>query len=71
MLWGAHADPDTFAPFQAELDAFSERTGVEVDFVDFPELESWITAEQAEGDPPDLATAIPGVVTDLGRRATS
>ena len=51
-----------------ELERFTEETGVEVDIIDFPQLRSWITAEQAEGDPPDVATAIPGIVGDLGRR---
>ena len=36
-------------------------------FVDFPELGDWITAEKAEGDPPDLAAAIPGII--VGPRA--
>jgi DNA-binding SARP family transcriptional activator/class 3 adenylate cyclase len=68
LLWGAHADPDSFAPFQAELDAFTQETGVAVDFIEFPQLESWITSEEAEGDAPDLTTAVPAVVTDLGRK---
>jgi ABC-type glycerol-3-phosphate transport system substrate-binding protein len=69
IMWGqAHADPLAFAPFQREMDEFTRRTGIEIDVVDFPELETWITAEQAEGDPPDLAWATPGVVTDLGRQ---
>jgi alpha-glucoside transport system substrate-binding protein len=55
-------------PTLHELERFTEETGVEVDLIDFPQLDSWITAEQAEGDPPDVATAIPGIVGDLGRR---
>ncbi|MET0800221.1 MAG: ABC transporter substrate-binding protein, partial [Actinomycetota bacterium] len=68
MFWPAHADEEALGPFSQELDRFTEETGVEVDIIDFPQLNSWITAEQAEGDPPDLATAIPGIVFDLGRR---
>ena len=68
MLWGAHSDPNTFLPFTRELRAFTERTGIEVEFVDIPDLETWITAEQAAGDSPDLASAIPGVAADLGRQ---
>ncbi|HEX5937547.1 MAG TPA: extracellular solute-binding protein [Actinomycetota bacterium] len=68
MLWGAHADPDTFLPFTRELRAFTERTGIEVEFVNIPDLETWITAEQAAGESPDLASAIPGIAADLGRQ---
>ena len=71
MLWGAHSGPDTLLPFTRELARFTEKTGIEVDFVDIPDLETWITAEQAAGDLPDLASAIPGVSTDLGRRGCS
>ena len=67
MLWGEHGDEE-FAPFLDELDAFTERTGIEVELVDFPNLENWITTEKAEGDPPDLTAAIPGVMSDLARR---
>jgi DNA-binding SARP family transcriptional activator/class 3 adenylate cyclase/ABC-type glycerol-3-phosphate transport system substrate-binding protein len=68
VLWGSHEDPEALAPFRAELDGFTERTGVEVNFVDFPELESWITSTEAEGDPPDLAFTSPAGVADLARQ---
>jgi DNA-binding SARP family transcriptional activator/class 3 adenylate cyclase/ABC-type glycerol-3-phosphate transport system substrate-binding protein/type II secretory pathway predicted ATPase ExeA len=68
MLWGAHQDPESLKAFRRELDAFTSRTGVEVAFVDFPELESWITAREAEGDPPDLAFSLPGAAADLARQ---
>ncbi|HET6790575.1 MAG TPA: extracellular solute-binding protein [Actinomycetota bacterium] len=69
VMWNtAHEDPAAFAPTQAELDAFTERTGVEVEFVSFPEINNWITAEQAAGDPPDLAFAPPGILSDLARQ---
>jgi DNA-binding SARP family transcriptional activator/ABC-type glycerol-3-phosphate transport system substrate-binding protein len=65
VLWGAHSDPEALAPFRQELNLFTVETGVEVQFVDFPELESWITASEAAGDPPDLAFVPPGVMADL------
>ena len=67
MLWTSHPEEE-LPPFRDELEGFTERTGVEVEFVDFPELGDWITAEKAEGDPPDLAAAIPGIMADLARR---
>jgi DNA-binding SARP family transcriptional activator/ABC-type glycerol-3-phosphate transport system substrate-binding protein len=69
LLWGAaHQDPEELAPLREELDRFSERTGVEVTFVDFPELETWMTVQDAEGDPPDLALSVPGPAADLARQ---
>jgi ABC-type glycerol-3-phosphate transport system substrate-binding protein len=69
VMWNtAHEDPEAFAPTQTELDAFTERTGIEVEFVSFPEIDNWITAEQAAGDPPDLAFAPPGILSDLARQ---
>jgi DNA-binding SARP family transcriptional activator/ABC-type glycerol-3-phosphate transport system substrate-binding protein len=69
VMWNAaHEDPASFAPTQEELDVFTERTGIEVDFVSFPEIDNWITAEQAAGDPPDLTFAPPGILSDLARQ---
>jgi alpha-glucoside transport system substrate-binding protein len=68
MLWGAHQDPDALELFSRELDDFTARTGIEIRFVDFPELESWITAREAAGDPPDLAFSLPGGAADLARQ---
>jgi DNA-binding SARP family transcriptional activator/class 3 adenylate cyclase/ABC-type glycerol-3-phosphate transport system substrate-binding protein len=68
MLWGAHQDIGQLEFFRRELEAFTARTGVEVTFVDFPELTSWITAKEAEGDPPDLAFSLPGPALDLSRQ---
>jgi alpha-glucoside transport system substrate-binding protein len=68
LHWNLHNDPAAFEPFKLELDAFTRRTGVEVDFIDFPEEPNWITPEQAAEDPPDLAFVIPGIGADLARR---
>jgi ABC-type glycerol-3-phosphate transport system substrate-binding protein len=68
FLWGAHQDPEALEPFAHELDDFTSRTGIEIKFVDFPEIESWITAREAEGDPPDLAFSLPGGAADLARQ---
>jgi alpha-glucoside transport system substrate-binding protein len=67
LVWGVHDDPEFFEPFQQELEAFTQETGVEVNFVSFPELDSWITAEQAGSDPPDIAYATPGILADFAR----
>jgi DNA-binding SARP family transcriptional activator/class 3 adenylate cyclase/ABC-type glycerol-3-phosphate transport system substrate-binding protein len=68
LVWGVHDDPEFFEPFQQELEAFTQETGVEVNFVSFPELDSWITAEQAGSDPPDVAFATPGILADFARQ---
>jgi ABC-type glycerol-3-phosphate transport system substrate-binding protein len=68
MLWGSHQNPDSLQPFRHAIDDFTSRTGVEVTFVDFPELESWLTAKEAEGDPPDLSFAAPGAAAELARQ---
>jgi DNA-binding SARP family transcriptional activator/class 3 adenylate cyclase/ABC-type glycerol-3-phosphate transport system substrate-binding protein len=68
LHWNLHNNPRSFEPFQRELDAFTDRTGIAVDFVNFSDQQGWITAEQAAADPPDLAFMIPGVGADLARR---
>ncbi|HUF58496.1 MAG TPA: extracellular solute-binding protein [Actinomycetota bacterium] len=68
VLWGAHQNIGQLEFFRRELEDFTARTGVEVTFVGFPELESWITAKEAEGDPPDLAFSLPGPALDLSRQ---
>ena len=68
LVWGVHDDPEFFEPFQQELEAFTQETGVEVNLVSFPELDSWITAEQAGSDPPDIAHAPPGIFANFARQ---
>jgi DNA-binding SARP family transcriptional activator/ABC-type glycerol-3-phosphate transport system substrate-binding protein len=68
VLWSAaHADPERLDPFQLDLREFTETTGIEVRFVDYPTLDSWITLEEGAGHPPDVAFAPPGVVVDHAR----
>ena len=68
VLWGAHQSIEQLEFFRREVEAFTARTGVEVTFVGFPELESWITEKEAEGDPPDLAFSLAGPAADLSRQ---
>ncbi|MGZ5353982.1 MAG: extracellular solute-binding protein [Actinomycetota bacterium] len=69
ILWqSVHQDLGLLEPLRRELDSFTARTGIEVEIVDFPELETWIAGDDIEGDPPDLAFSIPGPVADLARQ---
>jgi alpha-glucoside transport system substrate-binding protein len=68
VLWQTvHQELDLLEPLRRELDAFTARTGIEVEIVDFPELDRWIRGEDVEGDAPDVTFAVPGVVADLAR----
>ena len=59
--WGAHQDPRGSSQLVPGGARRLHRRGPasRSRFVGFPELDSWITAEEAEGDPPDLAVLAP------------
>jgi DNA-binding SARP family transcriptional activator/class 3 adenylate cyclase/ABC-type glycerol-3-phosphate transport system substrate-binding protein len=57
----------TLPPFLEELSRFTSRTGIEVELVDFPQIEGWISQGDAVGRPPDLIVSQPGAVADLAR----
>jgi ABC-type glycerol-3-phosphate transport system substrate-binding protein len=54
-------------PLLEELSRFTSRTGVEVELVEFPQIEGWISQGDAVGRPPDLIIAQPGAVAELAR----
>ena len=67
ILQGPYGALEGLGPLRRDLRTFAEDTGVEVRFVDFPELNTAITVAEAEGRPPDITFANPGVVVDLAR----
>ena len=67
ILRSSYGSIQGLGPLRRDLRAFAEDTGVEVRFVDFPELNTSITVAEAEGRPPDITFANPGVVVDLAR----
>jgi DNA-binding SARP family transcriptional activator/class 3 adenylate cyclase/ABC-type glycerol-3-phosphate transport system substrate-binding protein len=48
-----------------ELKGFTSRTGIEVELVDFPQVDGWISEGDAKGRPPDLVMSQPAGVADL------
>jgi DNA-binding SARP family transcriptional activator/class 3 adenylate cyclase/ABC-type glycerol-3-phosphate transport system substrate-binding protein len=56
-----------FPLFLEELSRFTSRTGIEVELVDFPQIDGWINQGDAVGRPPDLVVSQPGAVVELAR----